>query len=392
VNTYTFENAGVIDPRSISTFGTSSKEGENPIGFFGTGLKYAIAVLLRLGCSIEIISGGQHFKFTTRKTKIRVNEFDLIYMNDQELAFTTELGKKWEPWMAFRELACNTLDEKGKWYDHPPAHNDKNHTFIVVKGRAFDLIWSERTSIILHDFVPKWSDEIVEVDYGPSEWLYYRGVRVMKLERKSHLRYNIRAALDLTEDRTPKSLYMATSRIEHGLQWNADEAMIREALTAPESWENKHVGYAYTFAGKTFKAVALDLVKKAHPSMNAALAQAIRNQHMHEFIGDVRSILDEMDKRRLAKAIEFCKAIGYPVDTYEIIVANMPDNILGMVHDERIYVSTRVFLMGTKMLVGTLLEEYLHLKHRVDDETRQMQNLLIDIIASLGERVTKIAL
>ena len=44
-----FENPGEIDIRSISTFGVSVKEGDNPIGFFGTGLKYAIVVLLRTG-------------------------------------------------------------------------------------------------------------------------------------------------------------------------------------------------------------------------------------------------------------------------------------------------------------------------------------------------------
>ena len=57
-----------------------------------------------------------------------------------------------------------------------------------------------------------------------------------------------------------------------------------------------------------------------------------------------------------------------------------------------IYISTRTFSMGTKMLAGALLEEYWHLKHDVRDETRTMQNLLIDIICSLGERITKKAL
>jgi hypothetical protein len=41
------------------------------------------------------------------------------------------------------------------------------------------------------------------------------------------------------------------------------------------------------------------------------------------------------------------------------------------------------------MVAGTLIEEYLHLKHGIVDETRQMQNFLIDTICSLGERITK---
>lgn len=47
-----FRNAGTIDPKSITTFGVSSKENPGAIGFFGTGLKYALAILLRHGwCS-----------------------------------------------------------------------------------------------------------------------------------------------------------------------------------------------------------------------------------------------------------------------------------------------------------------------------------------------------
>lgn len=37
-----FRNKGVIDPKSITTFGVSSKEGEGAIGFFGTGLKLSL--------------------------------------------------------------------------------------------------------------------------------------------------------------------------------------------------------------------------------------------------------------------------------------------------------------------------------------------------------------
>ena len=50
-----FQNKGLIDVHAISIMGVSVKE-DNSIGFFGTGLKYAIAVLLREG--IKIPSGA----------------------------------------------------------------------------------------------------------------------------------------------------------------------------------------------------------------------------------------------------------------------------------------------------------------------------------------------
>ena len=52
-----FENTGEIDILSISSFGVSVKEGDSPIGFFGTGLKYAIAVLLRHNQKITAYCG-----------------------------------------------------------------------------------------------------------------------------------------------------------------------------------------------------------------------------------------------------------------------------------------------------------------------------------------------
>ena len=52
-----FYNAGIINEISITTFGINAKNDDSAIGYFGTGLKYAIAVLLRNGHEIKIKSG-----------------------------------------------------------------------------------------------------------------------------------------------------------------------------------------------------------------------------------------------------------------------------------------------------------------------------------------------
>jgi hypothetical protein len=49
-----FQNLGLIDLRAVQIMGLNAKESKNPIGQFGTGLKYAIAVLLRNNCSVSI--------------------------------------------------------------------------------------------------------------------------------------------------------------------------------------------------------------------------------------------------------------------------------------------------------------------------------------------------
>lgn len=53
-----FENSGEIDPQLISLIGVNVKESESAIGYFGTGLKYAIACLARWGEVIIHISNN----------------------------------------------------------------------------------------------------------------------------------------------------------------------------------------------------------------------------------------------------------------------------------------------------------------------------------------------
>ena len=119
----TFKNKGAIDVRAITTFGISSKENDNAIGYFGTGLKYAIAVMLREGVNFSIVTGGKQYEFETRAETVRVDEFNFCFMRAggtgkfEQLPFTTELGKNWELWQAFRELYCNCTDENGEISD-----------------------------------------------------------------------------------------------------------------------------------------------------------------------------------------------------------------------------------------------------------------------------------
>ena len=95
----------------------------NPIGYFGTGLKYAIAVLVRLGAEPVVWIGRDRFSFSKRSSTFRGTPLETIVMRvlkeknkratTYELPYTTAYGKAWEVWQAFRELESNTRDEGG---------------------------------------------------------------------------------------------------------------------------------------------------------------------------------------------------------------------------------------------------------------------------------------
>ena len=118
------EPLGLIDLRAFTTFGINAKPNTNsPIGYFGPGLKYAIAVLVREGLKVTVWIGTEPHEFYCEPSNFRGKDFSLIRMRRQrgvtrkwmatDLPFTTELGKNWKLWMALRELHSNTLDENG---------------------------------------------------------------------------------------------------------------------------------------------------------------------------------------------------------------------------------------------------------------------------------------
>src|SRR5690606_20364037 len=109
-------------------------ETDNPIGMFGTGLKYAIAVLLRNGNCIEITNKDKTYSFSIHDIDFRGKSFQQILCNGKKLPFTTEYGKNWELWQAYRELHSNTVDEEGISFIGEPMDEG---TSIVVYGESF---------------------------------------------------------------------------------------------------------------------------------------------------------------------------------------------------------------------------------------------------------------
>ena len=391
MRTFIFQNAGVMDPRAITTFGVSSKENDSAIGYFGTGLKYAIAVLLRLKCEVTIWTGGQKYEFTTQKTRIRVNEFDIVHMNGEPLAFTTELGKNWEAWQALRELACNALDENGKFLEQTYTVGLlPTDTSILVSGKAMEEAWTEKDKIFLQRCLLETSRG-VEIHKGQSNWIFYKGVRILKLPIPAKYTYNFTTPVELTEDRTAKNEFDVMWRRMCAIKSLRNRDILKDILTArKEDFHEGSIEFSGSYGDDPFQEVVAELYKQFHPTLNLSALELMRTKDISTFVTDETKFLDSMDQQRLKIAVAFCKRIGYNVDEYPIIVSShLGKDVMGLAQNGRIYIAKLTFDQGTKRLVGTLIEEFMHLKYDVRDCTRSMQNLLIDHICSLGERITK---
>lgn len=388
--TIVFKNVGEIDPRSITTFGVSSKENASAVGFFGTGLKYAIAILLREGCDITIFSGKRQLKFATKTDKIRVDSFQFVTMNRRRLGFTTELGKTWELWQAFRELYCNCTDEGGTVREAEPGEvfqAEPGHTTIVVTGTDFAEVYRNRSEIIL-ETEPLETSQGCDIHPGPSQFVFYRGVRAYRLPHASLFTYNVKRKTDLTEDRTIKYLFMAEGAMRQTVMEMENAERIRQIITAPKGTMESEFTFGGVVPSDAFLGEVRTLANAYARELNPTALEACR-PWLLEALPEEERELDDLERARLNKAVNFSRAVGFEVNAFPIIVTDwLGEGILGRAHGGKIYISQRAFMMGTKMLAGTLIEEFLHLKYELQDCDREMQNFLMDTIVSLGERIT----
>lgn len=282
-----FETPGTFDLRSLSTMGLNAKPNSiNPIGHFGTGLKYAIAILLRMGANIDLWCNGDHYTFFTKPLSFRGSQFQQVYYRKEnaflkfwaeaELPYTTEYGKEWELWQAFRELYANTLDEGGTVYNtdpysepNPRWKGEDGFTFIIVDSVEFAHLVQKRHEIFLD---PSRTLRIDTPDgnvtEGTSMHLYYRGMRAYDLpeDRKAIFTYNIIDQQELTEDRTLKYAFSAEREIVQMVSQSEDKQFIKQVLTAPDKTLEASLEFEYIRPSKAFKEVLTEI--RDHKRLN----------------------------------------------------------------------------------------------------------------------------
>jgi hypothetical protein len=386
-----FETPTTIDPLTIKTFGVSVKESDSPIGFFGTGMKYAIAILLRKNQKIHIHTPDSTYHFSKKDVGIRGQMHPMIKMNDELLGFTAEVGKTWELWMAYRELWSNTIDEGGiVWKSgDPDAKIKPDHSYVVVEGEAFEKVYQNRSQYILQNEDSKWALPDLSISRGSTAAFFYRGIRVFKSTIPFYLTYNRTADTDLTEDRTLKYQHLAMQKLGYSLAKSDEQKLITEILTAPVGcWEQSFNWAQFdSKAPEVFAEVANELFKRNALTNISAYKWAVVSRGGLQHKPRDKT---EMESKMLEKAFAFCRFLGYKTELYPVIItSDLPHTIFGQAdpREAKIYISNRAFQAGTKQLTITLIEETIHLQHNLLDESREMQEYLLHQFVSLGEQL-----
>lgn len=280
-----FDTPGKIDLRAFTLMGVSAKpKTSNPIGYFGTGLKYAMAVLVRLGAEPVVYIGWDQHTFFKRPDTFRGAEFEQLSMRKVnagwlqpktvDLPYAVSYGRNWKAWMAFRELESNTRDEGGITFqvENDPGPAGADTTRIVVDLPDFDAAWEKRDEVFLPGAVRE--GDGIQVLAGETRNLYWRGLKVYETPKPTVLTYNFLDHLDLTEDRTLQHEFMARYRLGCWVAQQDDERLIERVLTAGEGcWEHDIQFDDSSAPSRAFHNVALRHPKRVAPAFHAYYAR-----------------------------------------------------------------------------------------------------------------------
>lgn len=384
-----FHSPTELPIEAATTMGVSVKESGNAIGKFGTGIKYAIAGILRLGGSVVIDIAGDVYEFTSVDTDIRGKKFGVVHCNGSACGFTTDLGKHWHPWQLFRELASNSLDESGGWGASAP---DDAVTVINVRCREVEEAGRDESV-----FLPANRRALLEssvgatVHEGPSQHYYFRGIRAGSFGVKAPVTVNITNG-ELSEDRL---LDMHVVHNELAWAFRSATAWDRDFLRSVvieggdgDFWvQNVN---KYVISGGVSPGIMAWMEECPKTIQHPAFREAYRRH-----------------KRSAGGLWEPCEwpSLAYDlVDTAERLCANvsidpiprdklfftrdLDDGTLAVtvVDSREVWLSTKLVMLGRDEFLAGYIEEAVHAMTGYDDCTRNFQNVWIGIVVRLGLR------
>lgn len=394
-----FRNPGIMDMRAVKVMGLHAKVEENPIGYFGTGLKFAIATLLRHEHAVTIISGGKHYTFHTKTDNFRDTAVQFVYMNEEELPFTLQLGKNWEVWMAFRELYSNMLDEKGECsvhYKSEPIPFHKDETVIIVSGKEIAVAHSKLHEIFLPPMPPLVEHPNLQIFPGETRYMYYRGVRAGEWHKPCAVTINfISPNIVLTEDRTIKNPGSELTHITEAIVQLQDRATLTKFIVP----DDRNFEYEWSYYGLIDNDRCSSLFIELVPELRGRHAFDV-SQGLYDFwkrktkYKDSNDLIPysptEIELGSLAKAKDFLAQMRLFEDKYPIrFVKHLGTDVLASADQSEciIYIAEECFRLGTKKLAHALFEEYVHIEYGMLDHSRQLQTFLFEKIIHLGEEL-----
>lgn len=409
------QNNGEVDINAFRLMGATTKDGDDTkIGYFGSGIKYALASALRKNIPIKIFSGEKEIKVTTRNTKMRERTFSVICINGQPTSITTQIGKDWKDWFIFREFYCNAIDEGGQSLavnDNPTGEKGKTTIYLGLEGEmknvfdSLDKYFSFRREPLFNLSTGKVFNKI-----GDNMTIYRKGIQVWN-ERDSIFDYDFNR-ISINEARETSD-FQVEWELNKLWKYHANEQMIsclthnQDKYEFTMNWELSNDKFSNTWyealkdkviIPKEYGGYFADDLSNFHVILPHKLCVALHNTFGNKLkirglqdkkAGIVELPMSDRETAMIKKGIEFLKTSNSfsDIEQFTIRMAVLENFTLGQVEDGIIYLSKDLFQDGQRKVIEVLIEEYIHAKKSVGDRTREMQNFLIKyIVSSLEEK------
>lgn len=415
------QNKGEIDVNALILMGGSTKRDDNQaIGFFGSGNKYAIALLLKNKIDFKIYSGTKELKIETRNVKFRDKEFDQILINGQETSLTTDMGPQWEPWMAVREFVSNSIDEGNHHIvnsvDYTEGIEGNTRVYISHSDKIKEVIdnWDSYFSFDRVDAVLNKEDGKVFPHLDDTENMIYfrKGIRCHNSYYVKTLYQYDFPKFPINESRVLTTTWEASKYIYSFLSENVtlDIAHRFLKLAYLEQYEEQdwmwNNGYVSRMSPVWKEAIGNNILivsqiagwfmdeAKQHPHYYVTLnfAKCLK-KHFPELT--IYGLMEDGEKSSfkrcevtpkmdfiLKKGVEFLQEAKYNIN-YPIEIGNFSAvDQLGGIKNNTILLSSKVFDMGVKEVVMTIVEENEHLNTKYQDKSREFQNHFIRLFVT----------
>lgn len=406
------KNNGEIEVEALTLIGASTKSGDkSKIGQFGSGNKYALAYFIRNNYPVTITSGDKTIDITTEEQEFRGDSFHVLSVGGIKTSITTQMGKDWEYWQAMREIYCNAIDEGGYSIDFvqdiEPIEGE-THFYIEAKESAFDFMKN------FDNYFATKKKVLFECEYGrilersgETANIYRRGIRCFTTNKDAIFDYDFKE-ITIDENRLVRYWWEVESKIWKLIYKCDNEEVIMDILHKvgdPTFLEGNVSEYSNVGAhdiSDTFKE-CLNKVKLAPTGFAGMLKPDEKQQHLlipTKIFTAVRSNIDtknvgsafkvstsnelyreiestSLQDATIAEASNFLEECEFEMD-YPIVLGLFDNKeILGLADEGKVILSEVCLEKGVNEVVNTIIEEYIHLKYGVVDESRGFQTAII---------------
>lgn len=212
MNYLVIKNKGLIEPEDLYLIGSSTKRNDDTkIGMFGSGWKFSLAWLMRNDCLPKIFSGQQEIDIDFDIVLHRNSPVKVITIMGKQTSLTSEMGLKWNGWMALREIISNAIDEgdyeiSTSWNPEFKGHENITSIYIPMNNELSTVLRSYN-DYFSFERTPSFENEDgrVFIKSNPSKMVIYRkGIRCYDTTKETKIDFDFNE-IEINESRLSQS-------------------------------------------------------------------------------------------------------------------------------------------------------------------------------------------